>query len=254
MADTTTTNYSLTKPEVGASEDTWGTKLNTNADTIDGQLKLNEDAAAAASTAAATADAKAVTAQNTANNAAVKTNNLSDIASASAARTNLGLGSAATTASTDYATAAQGTTADNAIPSSDLVDNDDLSVSGTKPARRDNVEAAIVAANPIKAWVNFNSAGTVTSNLGVSGVTRVSTGVFEITFSPALASANYAVIATCVGSTESPVQNGNRVVVNVYNDTTGIGTKTTTKLRVSTVRGATGTLVNVPETYVAVLL
>jgi len=73
------------------------------------------DAAAAAQTAAAIAQLAAQVAQLAANAGAKKTANLSDLTDAVAARLNLDLGTAATHDTTDFATATQGTEADNSL-------------------------------------------------------------------------------------------------------------------------------------------
>jgi hypothetical protein len=60
MADTFTTNYNLTKPEVGASADTWGAKLNLNLDALDFALKGVSDVANGAQSGVATLDSQVV--------------------------------------------------------------------------------------------------------------------------------------------------------------------------------------------------
>lgn len=103
---------------------------------------------------------------------------------AAGARTNLGLGSAATHAA--------GTGANEVLK---------IGSDGKLPAI--NGENLTNLKSPVKAWCVFNgtSTGTITpgAGLNVTSVTKNATGDYTINFTTALVSASYAVIGTAIG-------------------------------------------------------
>jgi hypothetical protein len=104
-------------------------------------------------------------------------------ATASGARTNLGLGTAATTSASDYATAAQGAKADTAIQSADLAtvattgDYDDLSNKPTVPTNLDSLTDVVITSATNGQGLQFNGTNWVNSNAGSGTVTSVDMSV-----------------------------------------------------------------------------
>ena len=147
-----------------------------NVSTFGGTLIDDADAAAARTTlglgtaATTAASAYATAAQGTKADAALPAASVSvfgltlvDDADAAAARTTLGLGTAATTAATAYATSAQGTKADNALPAADYTAADVLTKLKTVDGAGSGLDADLLDGNSSAYFrINvYNAAGTL---------------------------------------------------------------------------------------------
>ena len=168
--------------------------------------------------------------------AVLQSNNLSDLSDVVASRTNLGLGTAATTNSTAYATAAQGALADTATQPSDLGTaattaatdyataaqgvKADASVQATATTGQANLPSGTTAertAGPIAGAMRFNS--TDTSFEGYNGTEwgSIGGGAADGIFyeNEQAVAADYTIVATKNAMTAGPITVNAGVTVTI---------------------------------------
>ena len=161
-------------------------------------------------------------------------------------RTNLGLGTAATSASTDFVGASRTITAGTGLSGGgDLSANRTINVSFS--ANESNVKTALNASGSAeiyacRAWINFDgtsaSIGTGRASGNVSGVTdNGGAGDYTVNFANAMPDANYAIVGTasrpsntsnwvprivCLSAATPPSASGARIDVDYAGGVSGL--------------------------------
>jgi hypothetical protein len=207
MADTFTAILNLTKPEVGASTDTWGTKVNADLDTLDGLFQAGPALKLANGGTGATTAAGART--NLGLGSDATGSNLSALTNAATARTNLGLGSDATgsnlSALTNAATARTNLGLGAMATVGSVTLNGDLSGSGTSTISATLANSGVAAGTYTSATVTVDAKGRVTSASSGAGSAPTTAQVLSATAGASVgAVGTYAYCQTVVTSTYAP--------------------------------------------------